>query len=80
LQATTDQLLIFAVAVQEGQYGLGPQVKVQSVERALRHVAQSLILDGHRDPRRASAAQQSLDLPISRLLKKFRDEDPKLRT
>jgi len=50
-QATTDQLLTFAVAVREGQYGLGAQVKVQSVKRALRHVAQSLVLDGHRDPR-----------------------------
>jgi hypothetical protein len=76
-QATTEQLLTFAVAVQEGQYGLGAQVKVQSVERALRHVAQSLVLDGHRDPQQASAAQQALDLPISRLLKKFWDDDPK---
>ncbi len=32
LQATTDQLLTFAVAVQEGQYGLGAQVKAQLVE------------------------------------------------
>jgi hypothetical protein len=66
-----DQLLTFTVTVQEGKYGLGSQVKVQLVERALRHIAQRLILDGHPDPRRASAAQQSLDLPISRLLKKF---------
>jgi hypothetical protein len=51
---TTDRLLTFAVAVQEGKYGLGNQVKVQSVERALRHVAQRLVLDGHPDPRRAS--------------------------
>jgi hypothetical protein len=47
---TTDQLLMFAVAMREGQYGLGDQVKVQSVERALRHVAQRLILDRHPDP------------------------------
>jgi hypothetical protein len=46
----TDQLLTFAVAMREGQYGLGDQVKVQSVERALRHVAQWLVLDGHPDP------------------------------
>jgi hypothetical protein len=73
---STDQLLTFAVAVREGQYGLGNTVKVQSVERALRHIAQRLVLDGHRDPRRASPAQQTLDLPIARLLKKYRDEDP----
>jgi len=72
----TDRLLTFAVAVREGRYGLGDQVKVQSVERALRHVAQKFVLDGHPDPRRASPAQQSLDLPIARLIKSYQDEDP----
>jgi hypothetical protein len=62
--------------VREGKYGLGNQVKVQSVEWALRHVAQRLVLDGHPDPRRASPGQHSLDLPIAWLIKKFRDEDP----
>jgi hypothetical protein len=57
--------------VKEGKYGLGSQVKVQLVERALRHVAQGLVLDGYPDPRGASAAQQLLNLPISQLLKKF---------
>jgi hypothetical protein len=42
VQDTTDRLLVFAVTMWEGKYGLGNQVKVQSVERALRHVAQSL--------------------------------------
>jgi hypothetical protein len=73
---STNRLLTFAVAVREGQYGLGATVQVQSVERALRHVAQRIILDGHRDPRKASPAQQHLDLPISRLLKSYRDKDP----
>jgi hypothetical protein len=72
----TDKLLTFAVAMREGQYGRGAQVKVQSVKKALRHVAQKLVLDGHPDPRKASPAQQSLDLPISRLLKSFGDNDP----
>ncbi len=40
-QDTTDRLLTFAVTMQEGKYGLGNQVKVQSVEQALWHVAQS---------------------------------------
>jgi hypothetical protein len=75
-QDTTDRLLTFAVAVREGKYGLGKQVKVQSVERALRHVAQKLVLDGHPNPRRASPAQHSLNLPIAWIIKKFRDEDP----
>jgi hypothetical protein len=71
-----DQLLTFAVAVREGQFGLGAQVKVQSVERALRHVAQRLDLDRHPDPRRSSPAQQSLDLPIARLIKKYCNDHP----
>ena len=58
------------------KYGLGHQVKVQSVATALRLVSQKLVLDGHPDPRRASPAQHALDLPISRLLKKYSDEDP----
>ena len=49
-------LLTFAVAVREGQYGLGRQLKVQSVEKALRAVAQKYVLDGHPDPRRSSPA------------------------
>jgi hypothetical protein len=72
---TTNRLLTFAVAMQEGQYGLGDQVKAQSVERALRHVAQRLVLDGHPDPRQASLGQHSLDLPIVWLIKRFRDKD-----
>jgi hypothetical protein len=73
---TTDQLLTFAVAVQEGQYGLRDQIKVQSVEQALRHVAQRLVLDRHPDPQQASPGQHSLDLPIAWMIKKFRDKDP----
>ncbi len=72
----TDQLLTFAVAVQEGQYGNGHKVQVQTVARALRFVSQKFVLDGHPDPRRALAAQHVLDLPISCLLKKYSDEDP----
>ena len=69
-------LLTFAVAVREGQYGLGHQIKVQSVSKALRAVAQKYVLDGHLDPQRSSSAQYSLDLPIARLLKKFGDDEP----
>jgi hypothetical protein len=71
-----DMLLTFAVAVREGQYGIGRTIKVQSVEKALRAVAQKYVLDGHQDPRRSSPAQHSLDLPIARLLKRFGDADP----
>ena len=71
-----DMLLTFAVAVREGQYGLGGRIQVQSVEVVLRTVAQKYVLDGHCDPRKASPAQHSLNLPIARLLKKFKDDDP----
>ncbi len=72
----TDRLLTFAVAVREDQYGNGHQVQVQSVKFALRAVAQKYVLDGYPNPRRALPAQQSLDLPIARLLKKYGEEDP----
>jgi hypothetical protein len=70
-----DMLLTFAVAVREGQYGIGRQVKVQSVTAALRAVAQSYVLDGHSNPHRTSPAQHHLNLPIARLLKRFKDKD-----
>jgi hypothetical protein len=75
-QDTTDRLLTFAVAMREGKYSLGNQVKVQSVKRALRHVAQKLVLDGHPNPRCASPAQHALNLPIAWIIKRFHDEDP----
>jgi hypothetical protein len=59
-----------------GKVGLGRQVKVHSVAVELHSVAQKYVLDGHPDPRRASPAQHSLDLPIARILKRFDDEDP----
>jgi hypothetical protein len=64
-QDTTDRLITFTVAVREGNYGLRNQVKFQSVEQVLRHVAQKLVLDGHPDPQRAYPAQHALNLPIA---------------
>jgi hypothetical protein len=69
-------LLTFAVAVQEGKYGLGCQVKVQSVAVVLQSVTQKYVLDGHPDPHQASPAQHALNLPIARILKRFDDKDP----
>jgi hypothetical protein len=71
----TDKLPTFAVAVWEGPSGRGAHVKVQSIKKILRQVPQKLVLDGHPDPRKASPAQQALDLPISRLLKSFGNRD-----
>ncbi len=65
LRNIKDMLLTFAVAMQEDWYGIGCQVKVQSVTTALRVIAQRYILDGHSDPRCASPAQHALNLPIA---------------
>ncbi len=48
----------------EGQYGIGCQVKVQSVTTALQDDAQRYVLDGHSNLCRASPAQHALNLPI----------------
>jgi hypothetical protein len=74
-----DMLLTFAVAMGEGQYGIGRQFKVQSVTTALQAVAQRYILDGHSNPRHASPAQHTVNLPIAQLIKKFKDNDPPLQ-
>jgi hypothetical protein len=71
----TDWLRTFAVAMQEGQNGNIHQVQVQLVAKALWFVSQELVLDGYPKSRHALPAQHALDLPISHLLKKYRDED-----
>jgi hypothetical protein len=65
--------------MQEGQFGLGCQIKVQSVKAALRAVTQRYVLDGYSNPRHASPAQHALNLPIACLIKKFGNNDPPLQ-
>jgi hypothetical protein len=50
-------LLAFAARVRTGLYGRAVQVGSQSVEKALRHVAQTLLLAGYDDPRRTYGAK-----------------------
>jgi hypothetical protein len=45
------------------------------VEKALRHVAQTLLLAGYDDPRRTYGAKE-LDLPFQHLLKSYKGQDP----
>jgi hypothetical protein len=45
------------------------------VEKALRHVAQTLVLAGFDDPRRTYGSKE-LDLPFRHLLKSYKDQDP----
>jgi hypothetical protein len=68
-------LLGFATRVRRGYYGRGSHVQAQTPETALRHVAQTLVLDGYPDPRR-SYGSKDLDLPFSRLLKCYENDDP----
>jgi hypothetical protein len=68
-------LLAFAARVRTGLYGKGRQVGHQSVEKALRHVAQTLQLAGYDDPRKTYGAKE-LDLPFRHLLKSYKEDDP----
>jgi hypothetical protein len=52
------------------------QIKVQSVEAALRAVSQKYVLEEYSNPRCASPGQHALNLPIAHLIKTFGDNDP----
>ena len=74
--AIRSQLLLgFAARTRTGYFGKGRQVGAQTVEKALRHVAQAFVLEGYPDPRRAGAGTD-LALPFTHLLKSFRVRDP----
>ena len=68
-------LLAFAARVRTGIFGYGSQVGHQTVEKALRHVSQTLVLAGYPDPRRTYGAKE-LDIPFRHLLKAYKDVDP----
>ena len=64
--ALRSQLLLgFAARARTGYFGKGRQVGAQTVEEALRHVAQAFVLEGYTDPRRAGAsADLAVALPV----------------
>jgi hypothetical protein len=68
-------LLAFAARVRTGVFGHAVQVGFQSVEKALRHVAQTLMLAGYDDPSRTYGAKE-LDLPFRHLLRSYKNQDP----
>lgn len=68
-------LLAFAARFRTGIFGKANQVGAQSVDKALRHVAQTLVLAGYEDPRK-SYGSKDLDLPFRLLLKSYTNEDP----
>jgi hypothetical protein len=70
-----EYLLSFAARVRTGIFGRAVQVGHQSVEKALRHVAQTILLAGYDDPRKTRGSSE-LDLPFTRLLASYRQTDP----
>ena len=75
---TRSQLLLgFAARTRTGRFGKGRQVTHQTVEKALRHVAQAFVLAGYPDPRRpAGSSGPALVLPFTNILKSYKDRDP----
>jgi hypothetical protein len=67
--------LAFAARVRSGIFGNALQVGHQSVEKALRHVAETLLLAGYDNPRRTYGSKE-LDLPFQNLLKSYKNQDP----
>jgi hypothetical protein len=67
--------LAFAARVRTGVFGNAVQVGHQTVEKALRHVAQTLLLAGYDDPGQTYGSKE-LDLPFRRLLKAYKNKDP----
>jgi hypothetical protein len=66
--------LAFATRIRSGIFGKAVQVGHQSVEKAMRHVAQTLLLAGYKDPRRSYGSKE-LDLPFRHLLKSYKTQD-----
>jgi hypothetical protein len=75
-QSKQNYFLAFAARVHSGILEKAIQVGHQSVERALHHVAQTLLLAGYNDPRRSYGSKE-LDFSFRNLLERdSRDEPP----
>jgi hypothetical protein len=68
-------LIAFAARVQTGIFRNAVQVGFQSVEKSLRHVAQTLLLAGFDFPGWTYGAKE-LDLPFPHSLKSYHYQDP----
>ena len=69
-------LIVFASRVRAGEFRHGKEVRVGSVDVALRAVAQTIVMAGHPDPRRTNN-QKELDPPFHDLLAAYKNEDPR---
>jgi hypothetical protein len=68
-------LLAFAARFCTGIFWKAIQVGFQSVEKALHHISQALVLAGYDNPRWTYGSKE-LDLPFWPLLKGYKDQDP----
>jgi hypothetical protein len=67
----------FAARTRTGYFGKGRQVTSQTVEKAMHHMARAFMLEGYPDPRCSSGSSGSnLALPVTHLLKSYKDRDP----
>jgi hypothetical protein len=67
-------LLAFAAIFCSGIFGKAVQVGFQSVELALHHACQTLILARYDEPRQTYRSKE-LNLPFQHLLKSYKDQD-----
>ena len=67
-------LLSFAARNRRGYYGRGRQVGTKTSENALRHVAQTIALEGYANPH-LSYSSTDTDVPFSCLLKSYKTDD-----
>lgn len=74
----TQLLLAFAARYRTGHFGRGSQVGSQAVEKAIRAVAQTIVLAGYPDPCKRIGGRE-LDVPFQHLFHSYRMDDPKPR-
>jgi hypothetical protein len=66
----------FAVALRQGRYHAGVQVKGAEIERALRECAQLMVSQGLDDPRKATTGDHKLDPSLTNYYKTCKTVDP----
>jgi hypothetical protein len=75
-QERTNLFLAFAVAVRSGRWHRGRRPGADAVETTLRETAKILIDLGLNDPRKLHPAATTLHPRLSKLISRYRDEDP----
>ena len=69
-------LIVFSSRVREGEFGHGKELRVGSVDVALRAVVQTIAMAGQPEPIRTKN-QKELDPPFHELLSTYKNEDPR---